>query len=87
MLLGKAIEPPMKLPASPEQHAFARTASENLGAVLAADQVKSGPIKLMPAGLANVKDGLEYLRSGKASGEKVTWHYMKVHCNTENIFS
>ncbi|KAH8108649.1 dehydrogenase [Phellopilus nigrolimitatus] len=73
MLLGKAIEVPMKLPASPEQHAFARTASEILGAALAAGQVKPGPIKLMPAGLASVCDGLEYLRSGKASGEKVTY--------------
>ncbi|KAI5120953.1 hypothetical protein M0805_001658 [Coniferiporia weirii] len=73
MLLGKAIEIRYKRPADPEQHAFGIKAAKLLSEVLQSGKIKSGPMKLMPNGLASVKDGFEYMRSGKVSGEKITY--------------
>ncbi|KAI5120956.1 hypothetical protein M0805_001661 [Coniferiporia weirii] len=73
ILLGKATEIPYQLPASPEQHAFGINAAKLLSELLESGKIKFNPIKLMPSGLASVKDGLEYMRSAKVSGEKITY--------------
>jgi hypothetical protein len=36
-------------------------------------EVKANPVKLWPGGLSAIPDGLEYLRQGKASGEKIVY--------------
>lgn len=35
--------------------------------------VRPNPVKLWPGGLESVKDGLDYLKEGKNSGEKVVY--------------
>lgn len=63
----QAIEIPFKAPAHPDQYDFGVKSAKLLSDLLAAGKLKPGPIKMMPNGLASVKDGFEYMQSGKAS--------------------
>ncbi|KAL5531177.1 hypothetical protein ACEPAG_4053 [Sanghuangporus baumii] len=72
-LLGKDLEIPGKLPLDVAQYNFAPQAVKILTATLANGTLKPGPIKIIPNGLAGVPDGLNYLKEGKASGEKVIY--------------
>ncbi|KAL5513440.1 hypothetical protein ACEPAH_3839 [Sanghuangporus vaninii] len=72
-LLGKDLEIPMKLPLDVAQYKFGPQAVKILTETLANGTLKPGPIKIIPNGLAGVTEGLNYLKEGKASGEKVIY--------------
>ena len=63
----QAIEIPFKAPAHPDQYDFGIKSAKLLSDILAAGKLKPGPIKMMTNGLASVKDGFEYMQSGKVS--------------------
>jgi NADPH:quinone reductase-like Zn-dependent oxidoreductase len=65
---------PMSFPAKPEDRVFAEkflTAAERL---LAEGKIKVHPVKLGKGGLQGVLDGLEQLKAGKLSGEKLVYN-------------
>lgn len=41
--------------------------------LVAAGKVKPNPIKLWEGGLYGISDGLQYMREGKNSGEKIVY--------------
>ena len=55
----------LKAPANQEAYAFGIRSTKLLSDLLTASKLKPGPIKLFPNGLASVKDGFEYMKSGK----------------------
>ena len=63
----KDLEVPFVRKADPEQHEFAKKASNLLTELLAKGLYKPGRIRVMPKGLASVNEGLELLRDGKVS--------------------
>ncbi|PAV15522.1 zinc-binding oxidoreductase [Pyrrhoderma noxium] len=73
MLMGIDLEVPFVRKADPEQHEFAKKASKLLTELLAKGLYKPGRIRVMPKGLASVNEGLELLRDGKVSGEKIVY--------------
>ncbi|KAF5349758.1 hypothetical protein D9758_010197 [Tetrapyrgos nigripes] len=71
-LLGKPFTfGPFSVEGKPEMAEFSRKSSRMLERLVAEGKVLPAPIKLFSNGLAGVQEGLEYLKSGKASGEKV----------------
>lgn len=56
---------PKPLPVVPDTYAFGIRTAKLLSDLLAARKLKPGPIKIFPNGLAGVKDGFEYMKSGK----------------------
>lgn len=56
---------PFKVSADPEQRAFAIRAAKLISDLLAAGKLRPSPVKVLPNGLASVKDGFEYMISGK----------------------
>lgn len=61
----QAITQPIKLPADPEQYKFGVQSAKLLTDLLDSGKVRPSPIKLMPNGLASVKEGFEYMENGK----------------------
>ena len=62
----------MKAPADPDQYKFGVQSAKLLSDLLAAGKFKHGPIKLMPRGLASVKEGFEYMQNGKVRIQKLS---------------
>lgn len=60
------------MPADPKKEEFGRWSAKLLNEMLAAENLKPGPIKIMPYGLAGVMDGFEYMQNGKVSICQVT---------------
>lgn len=57
--------PPMELAAIPEDYERGVKYAAIISEVLAKFPLKPVPVKLYPRGLADVAEGLEYMRSGK----------------------
>ncbi|THV06339.1 zinc-binding oxidoreductase ToxD [Dendrothele bispora CBS 962.96] len=59
---------------------LAKNSSDLISKLLAEGKITPAPLKIYPNGLASVSEGLEYMRSGKVSGEKIVYqdHYMNV---------
>jgi len=72
-LLGKAFEHPMPYAADPEHYEFGKTTATLLTRLLADGKLKTTPVKLVPNGLNEVGEWLEYMKQGKVSGEKITY--------------
>ncbi|KAJ7116394.1 chaperonin 10-like protein [Mycena epipterygia] len=72
-LLGKAFEHPMPYAADAEHYEFGKSTAEMLARLLAEGKLRTTPVKLVPNGLEDVGEWLEYMRQGKVSGEKITY--------------
>ncbi|TDL22505.1 zinc-binding oxidoreductase ToxD [Rickenella mellea] len=72
-LLGRDFDIPMKMPADAGAYELGKKFSKLISDVLATGKVKPIPVKLMPNGLASVKEGFEYMKEGHVSGEKITY--------------
>lgn len=64
----------LRVPAKPEDLAFAKEWLPQAEKFLASGQVKVHPPKVMPRGLKGVPDGLNALKDGKVSGEKLVYN-------------
>ncbi|KAF5362712.1 hypothetical protein D9758_011743 [Tetrapyrgos nigripes] len=73
MLFGKAFDFPFPCEASPGMVEFANKSSRMIEKLVAGGKMVLAPIKVFPDGLAGVQEGLEYMKSGKVSGEKVVF--------------
>ena len=60
-------------PPSPEDHAHMAQFLSKTPELVATGQVKPNPIKLWEGGLDGIADGLQYMREGKNSGEKIVY--------------
>lgn len=56
---------PIKKAADPEAFERGIKFSDLISEVLALGKIKPQPVKLMPKGLASVKDGFAYMKEGK----------------------
>ncbi|KAJ6577394.1 dehydrogenase [Mycena capillaripes] len=72
-LLGKAFEHPMPYAAIPEHYEFGKATVLLLSRLLHEGKLKTTPVKLVPNGLNDVQEWLEYMKQGKVSGEKITY--------------
>ncbi|KAF7375188.1 hypothetical protein MSAN_00405400 [Mycena sanguinolenta] len=76
-LLGKAFEHPMPYAANPEHYEFGKVVAQLLTRLLRERKLKTTPLKLVPNGLEDVRDWLEYMKQGKVSGEKITYRVVE----------
>ncbi|THV06340.1 dehydrogenase [Dendrothele bispora CBS 962.96] len=60
-------------PTSTEMVEFGTKSSKLISKLLAEGKLTPAPIKIYPSGLASVPEGLEYMKSGKVSGEKIVY--------------
>ncbi|KAH9938113.1 chaperonin 10-like protein [Fomitopsis serialis] len=60
-------------PASPEDHAHMAQFLSKTPELVASGKVQPNPVKLLEGGLNAVSEGLQYLRDGKNSGEKLVY--------------
>lgn len=49
----------------PEKYKFGVESAKLLSELLATNKLKPGPIRVLPNGLESIKDGFEYMKSGK----------------------
>ncbi|THV06348.1 GroES-like protein [Dendrothele bispora CBS 962.96] len=52
---------------------FGTTSSKLISKLLAEGKIVPAPLKIYPNGLADVPEGLEFMKSGKVSGEKIVY--------------
>ncbi|KAJ5716612.1 chaperonin 10-like protein [Penicillium malachiteum] len=64
---------PMRVPARPDDFAFAQEWLPQAFRFLASGQVKVHPLKVNPDGLKGVPEGLNLMKEGKVSGEKLVY--------------
>ncbi|KAJ7678498.1 dehydrogenase [Mycena rosella] len=72
-LLGKAFEHPMPYAADAEHYAFGMRTAALLTRLLREGKLRTTPVKLVPNGLDDVGEWLEFMKQGKVSGEKITY--------------
>ncbi|KAJ6466609.1 dehydrogenase [Mycena vitilis] len=72
-LLGKAFEYPMPYEASPDNYEFGKVTALLFSRLLREGKLKTTPVKLVPNGLNDVDEWLDYMKQGKVSGEKITY--------------
>ncbi|KAK7047581.1 hypothetical protein VNI00_006349 [Paramarasmius palmivorus] len=74
-LLGKAIElfPPYQFPVIPEHYELGKRFGSILSSLLHQRKLKANPVKLVPNGLADAQQWIEYQQSGKVSAEKIVY--------------
>ncbi|KAK7032846.1 chaperonin 10-like protein, partial [Favolaschia claudopus] len=74
-MLGKAFDHPMVglFPMSPERYEFGKATAQLLTQLLSEGKLRPTPMKLVPNGLSDVGQWLEYMKQGKVSGEKITY--------------
>ncbi|KAJ7220053.1 dehydrogenase [Mycena pura] len=72
-LLGKAFEHPMRYAADLEHYEFGKSTALLLTHLLRDGRLNTTPVKLVPNGLHDVGEWLEYMKQGKVSGEKITY--------------
>ncbi|KAJ6007414.1 Protein TOXD [Penicillium herquei] len=65
---------PMRVPGKPEDFAFAQEWLPKAFKFLASGQVKVHPLKVNPDGLKGVPEGLNLMKEGKVSGEKLVYN-------------
>ncbi|KAK7466231.1 hypothetical protein VKT23_004958 [Stygiomarasmius scandens] len=58
---------------STEMNEFATKSSKLISKLLADGKLTPAPLKIYPKGLASIPEGLEYMKSGKVSGEKLVY--------------
>ena len=63
---------PLVTPPRPDLYANGLRYTELITNLLRDGKLKTTPVKLFP-GLESVEEGVEYMRAGKVSGEKVTF--------------
>ncbi|THV06350.1 dehydrogenase [Dendrothele bispora CBS 962.96] len=56
-----------------EMTEFATKSSKLISKLLAEGKIVPAPLKIYPKGLADVPEGLEFMKSGKVSGEKIVY--------------
>ncbi|KAJ5722225.1 hypothetical protein N7488_000260 [Penicillium malachiteum] len=61
-------------PAIPEDAAFAKEWISEAEKFLASGKIKGHPVKLMPHGFKGIPEGLDELRDGNVSGEKLVYN-------------
>ncbi|KAJ6570171.1 dehydrogenase [Mycena vulgaris] len=72
-LLGKALEYPRPYAADAEHCEFGKDMAALFTRLLAEGRLKTTPVKLVPNGLEDVGEWLEFMKQGKVSGEKITY--------------
>ncbi|KAJ7591663.1 dehydrogenase [Mycena floridula] len=72
-LLGKEMTYPYPIAANAEHYELGRKLGKILSDLLAAGKLKTTPVKLVPNGLADVQEWIEYQKEGKVSAEKITY--------------
>ncbi|KAI0322794.1 dehydrogenase [Amylostereum chailletii] len=72
-LLGVDFDFPAKNVGTPEQKAEGLRFAKLLTDILALGEVRPNPVKILPKGLASVPEGFELHRTGKVSGQKITY--------------
>lgn len=50
---------------------------EKVPGLVSSGAIKPNPVKLWEGGLESVNDGLQYMREGKNSGEKIVYRLVK----------
>ena len=60
-------------PASPEDHAHMAQFLSKTPELIASGKIKPNPVKLFEGGLAAIPEGLQYIKAGKVSGEKICY--------------
>jgi len=63
----------MPYAADTEHYEFGKAAAMLLTRLLAEGKLKTTPVKLVPSGLNDVWEWLQYMKTGKVHGEKVTY--------------
>lgn len=63
----QAFEHPLKCSADPNMYQFGVMACDLIANLLARGELRPGPVKLFPYGLASVKEGLQYMHKGQVS--------------------
>ncbi|KAJ7841308.1 zinc-binding oxidoreductase ToxD [Mycena olivaceomarginata] len=76
-LLGKAFEFPRPYAANPEHYAFGKASAQLFTQLLREGKLKTTPLKLVPNGLTDVGEWLEYMKQGKVSAEKITYRVLE----------
>ncbi|EAU38558.1 protein TOXD [Aspergillus terreus NIH2624] len=72
--IGEAFDFGDPIPANPEDLAFAEKFWDLTAKLLAERKIKAHPPKVLPGGLQGVLKGLELMRQGKVSGEKLVYN-------------
>lgn len=72
--IGEAFDFGDPIPANPEDLAFAEKFWDLTAKLLAEGKIKAHPPKVLPGGLQGVLEGLELMRQGKVSGEKLVYN-------------
>ncbi|KAF9462238.1 dehydrogenase [Collybia nuda] len=72
-LFGKAFEIPMQYPAIPEHYELGKKFASIMSQLLFEGKLKSTPVKLIPNGLQDAQNWIEYQQEGKVSAEKITY--------------
>ena len=65
---------PMRYPASPEDFNFAQQWIMQAEKFLASGQIKVHPLNIMPNGLKGIPEGLNLMKAGKVSAEKLVYN-------------
>ncbi|OSD08389.1 GroES-like protein [Trametes coccinea BRFM310] len=74
--LGRAFDfgPSTRFPVSPEDRAQIVEFLKKVPQLIKDGAIKTPPVKLWEGGLAAIPDGLQYMREGKVSAEKIVYH-------------
>ncbi|KAK7032764.1 chaperonin 10-like protein [Favolaschia claudopus] len=74
-MLGKPWDHPIMglFPVIPEHYEFGKATAQLLTQLLREGKLRTTPVKLVPNGLSDVGEWLEYMKQGKVSGEKITY--------------
>lgn len=71
--LGRAFDLMGHYPATPEDHAHMVHFLKKVPDLVSSGAIKPNPVKVWEGGLYAIKDGLQYMREGKHSGEKIVY--------------
>lgn len=71
--LGHAFKLAKFYPPVPEDRAHMAAFLKKVPGFVSSGVVRANPIKLWPGGLEGVNDGLQFMREGKNSGEKIVY--------------
>ena len=66
--------PTVKFPALPADREHMASWIPKIKDLVDAGQIKPNPVKVWPGGLEAVSEGLQYMRDGKVSGEKIVYN-------------
>jgi len=72
-LLGKAFEFPMDFIPGTEETGRGKIIAQTLSNILVTGKIKPNSLLILPDGLASVAEGLQFMKDGKVSGQKITY--------------